>query len=146
MSKRQRQQDRIARRVALWMLYGIDVTGRDAEQILRQSYSSVLELEPDAAGVWEQIERSVVGVSGKLESLNTKIQELSPRWRLDRMASIDRNILRLGVWELLEQTGSPVVVLNDCIELAKEYGDKGTPAFVNGLLDQLCKNNKLTAS
>jgi N utilization substance protein B len=96
--------------------------------------------------VWQQVERSVKGVSAQLDTLNARIQALSPRWRLDRMASIDRNILRLGVWELTEQAGAPVVVLNDCIELAKEYGDKGTPAFVNGLLDQLCKNNKIAMS
>lgn len=146
MSKRQRQQDRCARRITLWMLYGIDVTGRDATKLLSESYSSVVELEPEAVQVWQQVERSVKGVSAQLDMLNAKIQELSPRWRLDRMASIDRNILRLGVWELTEQAGAPVTVLNDCIELAKEYGDKGTPAFVNGLLDQLCKNNKIAMS
>lgn len=145
MSKRQREQDRCARRVSLWMLYGMDVTGRDAKQMLRQSYGSVIELEPEAAQVWAKVERCVEGVSEQLNTLNTQIQEVSPRWRLDRMASIDRNILRLGAWELFERTGPPLVVVNDCIELAKEYGDKGTPAFINGLLDQLCKNHKITA-
>lgn len=134
------------RRVSLWLLYGMDVTGRDAKQILRNSYGSVVELEPEAAAVWERVERCVEGVSEQLTALNEQIQAISPRWRLDRMASIDRNILRLGAWEILDRQSKPVGIVNDCVELAKEYGDKGTPAFVNGLLDQLCKNHKIPMS
>ena len=71
---------------------------------------------------------------------------MSPHWKLERMASIDRNILRLGAWEILTNHRSPIVVINACVELGKLYGEKDTPGFINGLLDQLCKNHKIKVS
>lgn len=134
-----------ARKVALWMLYGLDLCpDLFVEERLFQSYPLLSEQDEDLPEYWDEVEQRVIKVWEERERLNDEIQAVSPRWRVDRMATIDRNILRLGIWEILEGVESPIVVVNDCIELAKRYGGKGTPAFVNGLLDQVCKNHKLS--
>lgn len=133
-----------ARKIALWMLYGLDLNPElFVEERLFQAYELLCEQDEDLPDLWEEVELRVLQVWSARERLNDEIQQVSPRWRLDRMATIDRNILRLGIWEILEQVDSPIVVVNDCIELAKRYGGKGTPAFVNGLLDQVCKNHNI---
>ena len=133
-----------ARKLALWMLYGLDVCpDLFVQERLFQAYPLLSEHEEDLPELWDEVELRVLGVWAKRDLLNDEIQAVSPRWRVDRMATIDRNILRLGIWEILEQADSPIVVVNDCIELAKRYGGKGTPAFINGLLDQVCKNHQI---
>lgn len=133
-----------ARKIALWMLYGLDLNPElFVEERLFQAYELLCEQEEDLPDLWEEVELRVLQVWSARERLNDEIQQVSPRWRLDRMATIDRNILRMGIWEILEQVDSPIVVVNDCIELAKRYGGKGTPAFINGLLDQVCKNHNI---
>lgn len=142
--KKYKDPERRARRAALWILYAADTTGRQPRDLIDDARYSILELEQELVGQWSAVEERVHGVNDKLGLLDEQIQEVSPRWKLERMAFIDRNILRLGAWELFEGKASALAVINACIELAKEYGEKGTPAFVNGLLDQLCKNHKIT--
>lgn len=136
-------KDTAARRVALWLLWAADVTGRSGDEILLESYATAVEIEPAITSCWKDVEARVQGASDRLEMLNEQVQAVSPRWRLGRMASIDRNILRLGAWEILSGYRTPIVVINACIELGKLYGEKDTPAFINGLLDQLCKNHNI---
>ncbi len=135
-----------ARRVALWMLFAMDVTGRDVEELLFESYATLHELEPQLDQAWERVEQRITGVNDSFDDLNNSIQAVSPRWKLERMAIMDRNILRLGAWEILSDSQPPLAVINACIELAKLYGEKGTPAFVNGLLDELCKSRQIAIS
>lgn len=135
-----------AREVALWMLYGLDVSGIDAQTACDDWYETFREFDAEVAEVWESAVERVRSVSDRLDELNELIQDLSPRWRVNRMAVIDRNILRLGVWELLEGTTPPIVTINACVELGKTYGEKNTPAFVNGLLDELCKRRGIDVS
>ncbi|MEM1348490.1 MAG: transcription antitermination factor NusB [Myxococcota bacterium] len=141
MSEPDKRKDRVARRVALWTLFAMDVTCSEPEPLMTDLFSTAMDLEEGAPEVWEHVESRVLGVFERLDLLNEEIQELSPRWRLGRMGTIDRNLLRLGAWEILQEFRRPVEVINDCVELAKEYGEKTTPGFVNGLLDQLCKNH-----
>jgi N utilization substance protein B len=139
-------KDAAARRVALWLLWAADVTGRPGSEVLLESYSTAIEVEPKVASRWKEVEARVQGVSDRIQMLNEQVQAVSPRWKLERMASIDRNILRLGAWEILTNHRSPIVVINACVELGKLYGEKDTPGFINGLLDQLCKNHKIKVS
>lgn len=141
--KKYKDPERLARRAALWILYAADTTGRQPRDLIDDARYSILELEQALVGQWSAVEERVHGVNDRFDLLNEQIQEVSPRWKLERMALIDRNILRLGAWELFEGKSNALIVINACIELAKEYGEKGTPAFVNGLLDQLCKNHKI---
>ena len=80
----------------------------------------------------------VHGVSSQLEQLDQRIRAASQNWRLERMTRVDRNVLRIGTWELLEQTEIPrAVILDEAVELAKRFGTEESGAFVNGVLDRI---------
>lgn len=75
-------------------------------------------------------------------SVDAAIEKASPRWRLDRMPVIDRSLLRLGATEMLAfETPRPRATINGMLELAKRYGEATTPRFVNGILDQIRRDN-----
>jgi N utilization substance protein B len=135
-----------ARRAAMWLLYSVDVAGHSPAEALATSKALIMEHEPDAASSWEHVEQRVLGVTGKLTELDEELQRLSPRWRIDRMAVVDRTILRLGAWELLERGGRSNATIQGCVELAKEYGEHSSRAFVNGILDQLRRDSKIELS
>ena len=83
-------------------------------------------------------ERLIEGVTQNLEHVDKLIRDASTNWRLDRMANVDRNILRLATWELENIAETPLkVVLNEAIELSKRFGSEDSSAFVNGVLDRI---------
>ena len=80
----------------------------------------------------------VEGVRSLLEELDALIVRYSEHWRLERMTIVDRNLLRLAIYELLYQPGiPPKVVINEAVEMAKRYGSEASGAFINGILDQV---------
>ncbi len=84
--------------------------------------------------------RLVEGISRQREILDAYITRYAEHWRLERMASIDRNILRLAIFELLScPEVPPKVAVNEAIELAKKYGSEHSGAFVNGILDNFVR-------
>lgn len=136
---------KLVRRASVLVLYAIDVAEQaDSDALgtirstLRDEYGGVID------DVWADVTVAVEGVRDRLVELNGEIQQVSPRWKVDRMAPVDRTLLRVGTWEILYAKHSPLHVINATVDLAKEYGEKSTPAFVNGLLDQLCKNHKIS--
>ncbi|TXD36876.1 transcription antitermination factor NusB [Lujinxingia vulgaris] len=137
-------KQRRARRAALRTLYAIDVSGYEARHALETIRATLAEPDDHPARYWDLVVARVHAVIDNLAGIDEEIRILSPRWRIERMAAVDRNLLRLGVSELLEGETAPLVVINACVELAKEFGDKGTPGFINGLLDQLCQNRNIT--
>jgi N utilization substance protein B len=85
-------------------------------------------------------ERLAVGAQGRVEELDAAIAEAAANWRLDRIATVDRTILRLGAYELAAEAQTPAaVVLDEAVELAKRFGEADSPAFVNGVLDAVRK-------
>ena len=132
---------RHARRAALWLLYVLDTTGGEAHDILATSRATVEDLQPELAEHFGLLRERFLGVARGWDAINGEVQKVSPRWKIDRMAIVDRNILRLGAWEILHGKIPPLETINECVELAKDYGSKNTPGFVNGLLDQLCKDH-----
>ena len=83
-------------------------------------------------------EQLVNGVLGQLEQLDQEIETRSHHWKLSRMSFIDRNILRIALFELLYcDEIPPNVSINEAIEIAKTYGDRNSAAFINGILDQV---------
>lgn len=136
-------EENVARRAALWVLVSMDISSAGPEPLLTNTYSTMVELDERVSEVWEQVEERVSGVWEAWDALNEEVQSLSPRWKLERMATVDRNILRLGAWELLQNYRGPLEVINAYVDLSKEYGEKNTPGFVNGLLDQLCQDHKI---
>ena len=80
----------------------------------------------------------VSGVTSHLEELDVFIVRYSEHWRLERMTIVDRNLLRLAIYELMHQPHIPVkVVINEAVEMAKRYGSEASGGFVNGILDQV---------
>jgi N utilization substance protein B len=80
------------------------------------------------------------GVVAHLAEIDEVLGSAAENWRLPRMAAVDRNVLRLGTYELRHAGGTPAnVALDEAIELARRYGSAGSPAFVNGILDRIHK-------
>ena len=116
------------------MLFAIDATGNDVDQAISDFWR---ELPGDAEGR-EYADQLVRGVREGADKLDERIRAASQNWRLERMARIDRNALRLGTYELLTRTDVPrAVVLDEAVELAKRFGGDESSKFVNGVLDRI---------
>jgi len=132
---------RRARECALQMLYSMDVNpGLTVDQVFGHFWKDFAgeAAEERDADVMGFAERLVRGASVNHTEIDDIIQRASKNWRLERMARVDRNLLRLGAYELRFETDVPGrVVINEAIELAKRFGTAESPAFVNGLLDRI---------
>jgi N utilization substance protein B len=123
-----------ARERALQALYQIDVAAEGIDEALGRFWRS---FEPVEREVQTLAEALVRGVAEHRRAIDEEIERASANWRLDRMAKVDRNVLRLATYELL-RTDVPVkVAINEAIELGKKYGSESTGAFVNGVLDKI---------
>lgn len=123
-----------ARSVALQALYEIDVVGHPIGEVLQQR---VEDAELDAS-LAEFVRLIVTGVWSMVDTLDNFIAEHAPEWPLDQVAIIDRNILRIALWEFAVYEKTPIkVAINEAVELAKVYGSDSTPRFVNGVLGSL---------
>jgi N utilization substance protein B len=126
-----------ARERAVQALYQIDVAASDLDEALDRFWKS---FEPVEREVRDLAEEYVRGVATHRRAIDDAIEGVSANWRLDRMAKVDRNVLRLAVFELQHRRDVPVkVVLNEAIELGKKYGSESSGAFINGVLDRLAQ-------
>jgi N utilization substance protein B len=124
-----------ARERAVQALYQLDVAASDLDEALARFWRS---FEPVEREVRELAEALVRGVAAHRREIDDAIEAASANWRLDRMAKVDRNVLRLAAHELLHRPDVPVkVVINEAVELGKKYGSESSGAFVNGLLDRI---------
>ena len=81
------------------------------------------------------------GVLQDLQQTDEQIKKASQNWRLERMTRVDRNVLRIGAWELLARADIPrAVILDEAVEIAKRFGTEESGAFVNGVLDRIAEN------
>lgn len=81
------------------------------------------------------------GIAGAIEAVDGAISASSDHWRLDRMSSVDRNILRIGVYEIMNAEDTPPrVAINEAVELAKRFGTAESASFVNGILDRVARD------
>jgi len=82
------------------------------------------------------------GVIANLKDIDKRLSAAAENWRLPRMAIVDRNVLRMGVFEIaiMAEKTPPAVAMNEAIELARRYGSKDSPAFVNGVLDRIARD------
>ena len=123
-----------ARGIALQVLYEIDMMGHRPAEALEQR----LEEDPLEGNLVDFSRQIVFGVFPLVEKLDNFIAQHAPEWPLDQVAVIDRNILRIALWEFAVEGCTPVkVAINEAIELAKIYGSDSTPRFVNGVLGSL---------
>ena len=128
---------RRGREAALQMLFQMDVSGVGSEQAV-QSYWAHLCASKEG----EQFANSLVrGWSSQRDKIDTTIRDVSQHWRLERMAKVDRNILRLGTYEICYADYiPPQAAMNEAIEIAKRFGREDSPKFINGVLDQILKD------
>lgn len=127
-----------ARECALKVLYQIDIT-RDSAEVLLAEFWKTQEAEPE---VKDFTVRLVNGVSANIKKIDEKISKYASNWKLNRMAVIDRNVLRLGAYELLFcEDIPPKVSINEAVDLAKKFGDAESGKFVNGILDRINKED-----
>ena len=125
-----------ARATALSLLYQIEISKVDFHQAL-QDYS---ENYPQKQEVTDFFSLLVEGVITNMSSIDALIKKHVKNWEIKRMAVVDRNILRMGCFELLfSEDIPPKVAINEAIELAKRFGDVDSPRFVNGILDKIYK-------
>jgi N utilization substance protein B len=128
---------RKAREETLRILYRLEFDNRQPEETLSQYW----ENKKTNQATREYSTWLVNGIISHHKKIDTIIQNASEHWRLSRMALIDRNILRMAVFELLyEENIEPAVVINEAIEIAKAYSGNEAAAFVNGILDAIRKN------
>jgi N utilization substance protein B len=125
-----------ARSIALQALYEIDLTGHPPGLVWEQRIEEA-ELEKQLAEFARLI---ILGVWPIADKLDRFISQHAPEWPLDQVAIIDRNILRIALWEFAVYGKTPIkVAINEAVELAKVYGSDSTPRFVNGVLGSLAQ-------
>jgi len=125
---------RKSREFALQVLYQLDITKEDALRAFTQSREHFSPKE----GNHEFAERIVLGVLEHHQEIDRLIKRYSENWRLERMTIIDRNILRMAIFELLYcEDIPPKVTLNEAVDLGKRYGSEESGSFVNGILDRI---------
>jgi N utilization substance protein B len=126
-----------ARGIALQVLYEYDLTGHPIGVILHHRFQEN-SLELKLQDFVKEIVQGVLPIIGKLDKA---ISIYAPDWPLDQVASIDRNIIRIALWEFGVGKCTPVkVAINEAVELAKIYGSDSTPRFINGVLGSLVIN------
>ena len=128
---------RKARECALQMLFQWDITHDDIEQITATFWEG--QDEPEETRVFA--ESLATGTIGSVERIDVLIGRHAENWRLDRMAVVDRNILRLATYEFLYDAETPqTVVINEAIEIARRFSAQESPQFINGILDSIRKD------
>lgn len=125
---------RKGRETALQILFLMDLSDTPVDRALQVFWSNL-----SATREGEEFANLLVrGYAAEQAVIDERIRSVSQHWRLERMGRVDRNIIRLATYELLRMSEVPArVTLNEAIELAKRYGNEGSPAFVNGVLDRI---------
>jgi N utilization substance protein B len=130
---------RKAREDTLRILFRLEFENKQIEKTLDQYWKSKKASEE----IKEYSTWLVNGVISDQAKIDNIIQQVSEHWRISRMALVDRNILRMAVFELLyEENIAPAIVINEAIEIAKKYSGEEAATFVNGILDAVRKDLK----
>ena len=125
---------RRAREIALQVLYQLDITKQEGPKAITQWEANFSSSE----GTDEFAKRIVLGVVDHAPEIDQLIERFSENWRLNRMTLVDRNILRMAIFELLYCSEiPPKVTLNEAIDLGKKYGSEDSGSFINGILDRI---------
>jgi N utilization substance protein B len=133
-----------ARSAALQALYEIDMVGHPPLLVIQNRLSDNSFDE----NLSQFISQIVLGIWPIVEELDHFIAEHAPEWPLEQVALIDRNILRIALWEFAVSENIPIkVAINEAVELAKEFGSDSSPRFVNGVLGSLApRQNEIRQS
>ena len=125
-----------ARECAFQMLYQWDMSRAPIEQVV-ESFWRVRTTTDLTRGMADRLAK---GAHRDVEAIDAAIGAASTHWRLDRIAAVDKNVLRLGVFELMHERGTPAaVVIDEAVEMARRFGEADSPSFVNGVLDAIMR-------
>jgi N utilization substance protein B len=128
---------RKAREFALQILFQLDIRKEKPTLTLFKRFWTEFEPDDEVRAFTEEI---VKGTFKHMKVINTKILASAKNWSLDRMATVDRNVLRMAAYEILYRMDiPPSVTINEAIELAKKFGTDESGAFVNGILDNVAR-------
>jgi N utilization substance protein B len=127
---------RKARELAMQMLFQWELGGHSPEHVI-SSFLHVQRIDREV----ESFARSLFeGTVSEVEALDRRVREQAEHWRLERMAAVDRNLLRVALYELLHCPETPpAVVINEALEIARRFSGKDSVEFVNGVLDAIRK-------
>ncbi len=133
----------LSREIALKILYANDISKEPVDECCRKFWKETSRVEDS---VKEFSEYLVNGVNSRKDEVDAVITRYAENWEIGRMATIDRNVLRIASFELLfAEEIPPKVAINEAIEMAKKYGDKDSGKFVNGILDKINKEERKDA-
>jgi len=130
---------RRARAAVLQTLYELDFTDHDPKLALAARFEGSALPESAEIFAWTLVQ----GVQAYRTYLDSVVGELAPEWPIDQIAAVDRNVLRIAIYELLFETKiPPKVAINEAVELAKMFGGESSPRFVNGVLGSLVAKDR----
>ena len=127
---------RKARECALQMLFAADVAEMPADEVVRSYWAELGETDLDATAR-EFATRLAARTLSNLELLDERIRSRAEHWRISRMAVVDRNILRLAVYEFLYEPTPRTVAINESLEIARRFSTYEATQFINGILDAI---------
>jgi len=132
---------RRARELALQILFQADVGNLPIEEAIETTLADASDLDKEICDYAVQLAR---GIWQRRSELDSQIQSVTPHWTVERMAAVDRNLIRMALYEMLHVPDVPYrVAINEAVELAKEYGSTESRRFVNGVLGALVRKLNL---
>ena len=135
---------RKARELALQLLYQLDVQGEERAEPHLDDFWQRHPVDREAREFAESLVRGTKSHEAEIDALIARYAE---HWELERMAVVDRNLLRQGIFELLWESGvPPKVAINEALEVAKKFSTQESSRFINGILDRIHKQEKAPAS
>ncbi|MBI1355536.1 MAG: transcription antitermination factor NusB [Acidobacteria bacterium] len=135
MASRHRSRER-----ALQMIFQWEASGDEPEQVVASYWNGLATEIGQPAPAEDQFANSLLhGVARRAKSLDDLIRKHASNWKLERMAAVDRNILRLAVFEMQQGDTAPVVAINEALELGRRFSGEKSARFLNGVLDAIRK-------
>ncbi|MGI8745053.1 MAG: transcription antitermination factor NusB [Bryobacteraceae bacterium] len=132
-----------SRQRALQVLYQWDLTKQPVESAIQAYYDTLYSEEnDDPPGRDAFMEELAKGTCEIAPALDRRIEQNSQHWRLERMPTVDRNILRLAIFEMTKKATPPAVIIDEALELARQFSGEGSVSFINGVLDAVNKEPK----
>ena len=133
---------RKARELALQMLFQFDMSGNVPDMII-DTFEDLQKSKPNTREFATKIFKGTVD---HIEKIDEMIQAQADNWRLSRMAVVDRNIIRMSIYEFLHEDDTPkLVIIDEAIEIAKKFGTQKSSQFINGILDGILKRYNLAS-
>lgn len=131
---------RRSREAALQVLYALDVARRAGEPSPQEVFESVVAHFELPEGARAYAKELVLGAMERRAELDRRIAAHAANWRVERMAAVDRNVLRLATFEMAYLGTPAAVVIDEAVDLARRFGGERSPAFVNGVLDAVARD------